>query len=269
MEARSKSMAVLRDYVRLMRLFYSVQLSQALKSPINFWTASLVQVAYYAAQFIFWIGIRSTNAGANWMSEADVYSFLITLSLVDNLYLFLVGRGSMIMMQKVTAQKLDSLLLWPRSTLGTLFWISPNWTYFPCAVLSVVAFFVLHFYAGSSAGVIVLHFLSCLIGVVVMNGISYLFRLTSFWSAGVTVLRNANPSYKIMVRPYDAFDTKVRLFLLTAFPALFITGVPSQIASGQFGFEWLAAGIMMSAVLWLFVAYVWRKGVVRYSVRNT
>lgn len=257
----------LLDYIRLLKVFYKLQLSQALKSPINFWTATLVQTAYYAAQIFFWVGIRSTNAGAQWMTESQLVSFLVTVCLVDNLYLFLFGRGSMILMQKVRTLTLDNLLLWPRSKLGTLLWISPNWTYLPCVVLSLIAFVWLH--TNSTLALAATHLAACIIGLLIMNGISFLFRMTTFWSSGVTLIRHANPSYKIMVRPFDAFETKMRIFLLTLFPALFITGVPAQIADGRLDNRWLVAGLLASVALWAVVCMVWRLGVSRYSRVST
>lgn len=256
---------MLRDYLRLLKTFHQVQLSMALKSPVNLWTSTLIQIVYYFAQWLFWLGIRSTDAGLKWLSQKELIAFLVTVALVDNVYLFLIGRGSMVLLQRIQSRTLEGFLLWPRSTLGTLVWVSPNWTYFPCVVLSLLAFFAYHIWQNSSLGLIAMHFAASMIGVFIMNGISFLFRMTGFWSLAFARIRHANPSYKIMVRPYNAFDPMVRLALLVVFPALFITGVPAEIASGRFGLIWLLAAIGALALLWIQVWFMWRKGLGRYG----
>jgi ABC-2 type transport system permease protein len=108
--------------------------------------------------------------------------------------------------------------------------------------------------------------LAATLGVIVLNLISFIYRLSSFWTAAIVQIRNSNPSFKIMVRPLDAFGGPLKLILMTVFPALFITGVPAQILTGQLNSLWLFGA--MAASLWLAIVLVWlwKYGLRRYGV---
>ena len=100
----------------------------------------------------------------------------------------------------------------------------------------------------------------------ILNGISFLYRLTVFWTAAIVAVRHSNPSFKVMVRPGDSFQGPVRLFLYTALPALFITAVPSEIFWQTKAAGWLVLSAVVCVVVWTTVALMWRAGVRRYSV---
>jgi ABC-2 type transport system permease protein len=141
----------------------------------------------------------------------------------------------------------------------------PNWSYLPCVLLSLIAAAVFYAHYGISFGMIVLHGVAVLLGMFVLDAISFIYRLTSFWTSSIVQVRNSNPSFKIMVRPLSAFGGKLRLFLLTIFPALFITGVPSSLLTRALAPFWLAACGIAAGILWAYVGVIWTVGSRRYG----
>jgi ABC-2 type transport system permease protein len=263
----AKWWAELQDLWDLTRAHYRASLLVYTKNPRAVWFSSAMQGFYYVAQFAFWLGIRSQPAGQALASEEQMLSFLITLSLVDNTYLFFLGPGSLRASDKIIRLELDSVLLQPRDALRMLAFLSPNFNFLPIAILSWVIFIVYGVTAHVPWDVQVVSFLASLIGVFILNSISFLFRLTSFWTRSIIQVRNANPSFKIMVRPYDSFSGAIRLVLLTVFPALFLTGVPAQILAGKFGFVWVFGAVAAAAASWFYVEKMWSAGVRSYARR--
>lgn len=263
--AREPAIARLKDWGGLLAAFYRVSFIEVTKSPANLWLSTGLQLFYYAAQALFWLGIRNTAAGRGFMSEPQLFGFLVTLGLVDNLYLCFVGPGSLYASAMITEGNLERHLLWPRSPLGVLIFCRPNLSYLPCVFLSLTAAaaFYLHYHVGPWR--IILHLAAVLCGVFVLNAISFIYRLTSFWTSSIVRVRNSNPSFKIMVRPLGAFEGKLKIFLMTLFPALYITAVPAGLLSPEMKPLWLAAGALGAGLLWFYVHLIWTAGVRRYG----
>lgn len=257
--------ARLKDRAELLGAFYRAAYIELTKSPSNVWISTAIQLFYYAAQLLFWLGVKDSAAGGRFISNADLHGFLITLGLVDNLYLCFLGPGSARAAASITEGALEPYLLWPRSPLAVMIFSRPNWSFLPCVLLSAAAAAVYYWTYGVGAGFIALHLAGVVCGVFVLNAISFIYRLTSFWTASIVQVRNSNPSFKIMVRPLGAFSGKLRLFLLTVFPALFITGVPAELLTGARAPLWLAAGVAAAGLLWAYVNLMWTVGVRRYG----
>lgn len=255
----------IKDHLRLLAAFYRASFIELTKSPKNMWLASASQLFYYVAQLLFWAGIANTGAGNDVVSDRRLLGFLVTLGLVDNFYLFLLGQGSSHAVGRITSGSLDALLLWPRPALAVLVFSRPSWSYLPCAAISlaVAGAYYLHF--GIGPGAAALHLAAVFCGIFVLNAISFMYRLTAFWTSSIIQVRYSNPSFKIMVRPLSAFSGSTKLFLMTIFPALFITGVPADVLSGATGPMGLCAGAGACLLLWSYVAIIWKIGIQRYG----
>jgi len=255
----------IEDHLRLLKVFYRASFRTASKSPLNLWIATFIQLFYYVAQIAFWVGVRSTPGGAQFISDSELIGFLLTVAVVDNAYLFALGAGSIHLAQRIQQLSLEPLLLMPRSTLGILLFSRPSFSYLPCLVWSVCALVAYHITAGTDFYIVVVHFIATLSGIFVLTGISYLHRLTVFWTDSIVNIRNSNPSFKILVRPPASFRGPVRFALMTIFPALFITGVPFEILSGSRSSVWMVGVLAAALLLWLYVGRVWKIGVKRYA----
>lgn len=258
-------LAALEDRARLLGAFYRASYIELTKSPSNLWIATAIQFFYYAAQLLFWLGVKNSAAGGSFISDERLHGFLVTLCLVDNLYCCFFGPGSAHAAASITEGALEPYLLWPRSPLGVMVFSRPNWSFLPCVVVSAAAAAAYYVVYGVEARYIALHLAAVLCGVLVLDAISFIYRLSSFWTASIIQVRNSNPSFKIMVRPLAAFNGKLRIFLLTIFPALFITGVPADLLSGSLAPLWLGAGVLAAGLLWAYVSLMWSAGVKRYG----
>lgn len=251
--------------LHLMPRFYRASFLTLTKSRSNLWLSSWMQIFFYIAQFLFWTGLQGHQ---NLLTGIDLYGFFVTMALIDNAYLAFFGPGSLLAQELILSRKLEQLILYPRSALMLLMFMRPNLHFLPCFVLSVAAFIVYVVMADVSFLTIGVFLLAALFGILTLNLISFLYRFTSFWTASIVQIRNANPSFKIMVRPLDAFYGPLRMILLTLFPALFITGVPAKMLAGEYSAYWLLWGSVAVCWLWLLVCLMWKRGLRRYGIRS-
>lgn len=259
--------AEMRDRWQLLCALYRAAYRQLTKSPSNLWISALVQVFYYLAQFGFWLGVRQTNAGQQFLSDAGLYGFLVTLGVVDNIYLLLFGSGSAMAEQRIATQTLEPLLTRPRSALRMLVWGYPNWSHLPATLVSIV-FLVWYYLANDIAtATIMIHLIAIALGIAIMNGISFLYRLSTFWTRAITQIRHSNPSYKIIIRPYAAFHGPIKFTLLTIFPALLITALPAELLTNGLPPAWLLYCAFMTVMVWAAVRWMWQQGLRRYGVK--
>lgn len=257
----------LRDFLQLYAAHLRARLSVVKKSPINLWFAMGVQGAYYVAQLLFWVGVRAAGADLGMLSDRDLFAFLVTLAVVDNAYLMFFGSGSPAMQTRIASATLEPILLQPRHPLLTFALLFMDLSHLPGLLLSLACWVAYLFAFAVPPGAAVLHAAAMLAGTAILTGISFIYRLSTFWTASIVAVRNSNPSYKIMVRPLAAFSGPLRVALLTAFPALFITGVPAEILTGRRAPFWLGLGVLAAIFVWCLAGGLWKLGVRRYQVR--
>jgi ABC-2 type transport system permease protein len=258
-------MDLLRDRLALLAAFYKASWTITLKSPLNVWIANLLRLVYYGAMFLFWFGVRSTEAGAEFMSQSEVYGFLITVGVVENAFLCFVGRGSLDLMHKISTLTLEPVLLWPRNAIACFALLRPNLIYLPIFVLFVIIQAVYYAMVRPDPQVIVIHLVAVTCGIFVLSGISFVYRLTAFWTDSIVRVRHSNPSFKILIRPASAFQGALRLVLMTIFPALFITGVPYELLVQEQPGTVVLLSILAALTVWGYVLLIWRIGVRRYA----
>lgn len=252
------------EYMKLIQEFYKAAYVVMTKSRSNLWLSCLMQMFFYIAQFLFWEGIGTHQT---LLSSKQVFGFFITMAIVDNAYLVFFGPGSILAQQLILGRGLEQILTLPRHPLFILTFAKPNLAFLPCLALSVLGAACYFYFFDASIFQIVIWIFSCILGIAVLNAISFIYRLSAFWTAAIVQVRNSNPSFKIMVRPFEAFHGKIRFVLLTIFPALFITGIPSEILNGTLPVLWFFGSIF--AVLWLYglLFLVWNYGVRRYMLK--
>lgn len=259
-------MGHVRDLYRLYVVHLLARLSVVKKSPVNLWFAAFVQAAYYAAQILFWAGVRAAGGDLGMLSDRDLFAFLVTLAVVDNAYLVFFGEGSHAMEERISSATLEPILLQPRHPLLSFALLFINVSHLPGLVISLASWgaYLVAFDVPPAAAVV--HGAAMVAGAAILSGISFIYRLSTFWTAAIVAVRSSNPSYKIMVRPLAAFRGPLRVVLLTAFPALFITGVPAEILTGARAPGWLALSVLAAIFVWCLAAVLWRRGVRRYQI---
>jgi ABC-2 type transport system permease protein len=258
-------MNTIMDKLALEYTFLWASYRSLLKSPLNIWLSTAMQFFYYVVQGLFWFGIASTEAGRKFITQKDLMCFLVTLAFVDNLYLFLLGGGSFKLMGLVSSNNLDPYLLWPRNPLLILTFSSPGVSFLPSLLISIVLLAVFYIHYHVPAIYILIHLASCIAGALILNGISFIHKMSVFWTNTVVNIKNSNPSFKIIVRPPQAFGYKLRFFLMFIFPALSIVGVPFEILSGSKSLMWFVFSLCATLMIWIYVFFMWKKGVTRYG----
>ncbi|MCC8375484.1 ABC-2 family transporter protein, partial [Photorhabdus bodei] len=194
-----------------------------------------------------------------------------TVCLVDNLYLFLFGRGSLLLVKKVKSLKLEPHLTLPINTEFLYVTTNIAFEHFLLSFLSLVLFFTVHIYFGTNILLVFLHFIMVLEGVLILTSITWIIRTTIFWTTSLVSIKNSNPCFKVLVRPEQSFHGVVRFILMFILPCLFITGVPASVVSGIMSMKWffiqtLVTLILILILILIFIAkLVFDIGVKRYS----
>ncbi|WP_161998264.1 ABC-2 family transporter protein [Silvanigrella paludirubra] len=243
-----------------------LNISFLMKSKSNFYFMFFLQIFYYVVQVIFWSGIFNISNSDFIKEPIKIYGFLVTLAFIDNFYLTFFGSGSLNMQNEIFKLSLDNYLIKPIHPLIYFIFFKPNLGYFPGFILSIIFLISYYYYFNINLFQIFIHILSMLTGVFILNAISFIYRISCFWTNCLVMIKNSNPSFKIMVRPLESFEGKLRLFLLFVFPALFITGVPSSILYNDIMKYWLLIGFIMNIWIWILVYFLWKKGVKRYLI---
>lgn len=259
----------------MVRLFYifinslKMNFSFLMKSKSNFYFMFFAQIFYYVAQIIFWTGIYNVSNIDFIKDPIKIFGFLVTLTFVDNFYLAFFGSGSINMQNSIFSLSLEPHLSRPLHPLIYFVFFRPNLGYFSGCIISLILLISYYFYFSILVIDIFYHIISMIIGIFILNGISFIYRLSCFWTNSIVLIKNSNPSFKIMVRPLNSFQGKLKFFLLFIFPALFITGIPASIVNNEIMKYWIIIGFFMNIWIWFLVYTLWLFGVKRYQIKTT
>ncbi len=240
-------------------------LSEAKKSPLNFWLSAFVNFSYYIAQAFFWYAILNSQSSGYILSDDFIIIFFTTVCLVDNFYLFLFGKGSLLLVKKVKSLKLEPHLTLPINTQFLYVATNIAFEHFLLSFLSLALFFTVHIYLGTNILLVFLHFIMALEGVLILTSITWIIRTTIFWTNSLVSIKNSNPCFKVLVRPEQSFHGVVRFILMFILPCLFITGVPASVASGIMSMKWFFIQTLVTLILIFIAKLVFDIGVKRYS----
>lgn len=243
-----------------------MNISFLLKSKSNFYFMFFTQVFYYIAQFVFWTGIYNVSSSDFIKDPEKILGFLVTLAFIDNFYLTFLGAGSVHMQNAIFSFSLEPYLVRPLHPLLYFIFFRPNVGYLSGCLLSVVFLASYYCYFSTPIVDICFHIFSMILGIFILNGISFIYRISCFWTNSIVMVKNSNPSFKIMVRPLNSFEGNLKLFLLFIFPALFITGVPAAMLNDEIMKHWILFAFLMNMWIWFLVFYLWNSGIKRYQV---
>ncbi|MEQ2015669.1 ABC-2 family transporter protein [Photorhabdus bodei] len=255
--------------LRVILIGFKSGLSEAKKSPLNLWLSAFVNFSYYIAQAFFWYAILNSQSSGYILSDGFIIIFFTTVCLVDNLYLFLFGRGSLLLVKKVKSLKLEPHLTLPINTQFLYVTTNIAFEHFLLSFLSLVLFFTVHIYFGTNILLVFLHFIMVLEGVLILTSITWIIRTTIFWTTSLVSIKNSNPCFKVLVRPEQSFHGVVRFILMFILPCLFITGVPASVVSGIMSMKWFFIQTLVTLILILILIFIAKLvfdiGVKRYS----
>ncbi|RYE59497.1 MAG: hypothetical protein EOP48_00715 [Sphingobacteriales bacterium] len=244
------------------------QITILTKSQINLWLSTLLQLVYFGVQYLFWNGISRVMGPSLATSDRAILAFLVTLAVVDNIYMCVFARGTLLVQSLIQQNSLEAILLKPISSFRFLLVYNIDLTTLPLALLSISGFIWYHLFVSQNILLLFIHTLALVNGIGILVGISYMYRLTTFWTLGLVSVRYSNPAFKIMVRPWDSFKGNLRIVLLTIFPALFITAIPTAITLGVLKAWFLIYGTIANALVWTAVFSLWNRGLRRYQVKE-
>ncbi|MDC9605283.1 ABC-2 family transporter protein [Xenorhabdus griffiniae] len=251
--------------LRVIYVGFKCGLSEAKKSPLNFWLSALVNFSYYIAQGFFWYAILNSQYLGRVLSSNFILIFFITVCLVDNFYLFLFGKGSFLLVKKVRSLKLEPHLTLPINTQFLYITTNIAFEHFLLSFLSLVLFFIVHIYLGTAVLLVFLHLIMSFEGVLILTSITWIIRSTIFWTASLVSIKNSNPCFKVLVRPEQSFHGAVRFVLMFILPCLFITGIPASVAGGVMSIKWFFIQSLVTLVLIFIAKFVFDIGIKRYS----
>ncbi|RZK69631.1 MAG: hypothetical protein EOO85_22175 [Pedobacter sp.] len=258
---------------RLILLWYfkenlKAQITILTKSQINLWLSTLMQLMYFLAQYMFWDGINRVAGSSIENSTSKILVFLVTLAVIDNLYMCLFARGTILLQSLIMQNSLEAILLKPINSFKFLLFHNIDLTCLPLATISLIALAWYHLIISASLLSFLVHSLAIFNGLGILVGISYIYRLSTFWTLGIVSVRYSNPAFKIMVRPWEAFHGNLKVILLTVFPALFITAIPAALTLGSVNSWFIFYGLMANVLVWAIVAHMWTRGLLRYQVKE-
>lgn len=257
----------MKNLIHLYLNSLKLNVSYLAKSKSNLTFMFLGQVVYYLAQLIFWSGVLNANNSQFTQSPINLYGFLVTFAFVDNFYLMFIGSGTLKVQPYILRGTLDTILVRPIHPVLYFSLFHPNLGHAAGMLISIIALIMYYIHFNISAAFIIVHLLAMILGAATLSGISFLFRISCFWTKSIVAIRNSNPSFKIMVRPFQSFNGGLKMFLLFAFPALFITGVPTELLTGGLPVYWLGIALIANIVLWSVVVMLWTIGVKRYCLK--
>ncbi|WP_086956497.1 ABC-2 family transporter protein [Xenorhabdus innexi] len=251
--------------LNLIIIGFKNSLSEAKKSPFNFWMAAFINFNFYVAQGFFWYAILGTQSVDYMLSRDFILIFFTTVCLVDNFYLFLFGRGSFLLTNKVKSLKLDPHLILPINTQFLYIATGIAFEHFLLSFLSLILFFAVHIYLETEAIYIILHLVMVFEGILVLTAITWIIRTTIFWTSALVSIKYSNPCFKVLVRPEQSFHGLIRIILMFVLPCLFITGVPASVANGIMSIKWFFIQTVVTLILIIIAKLVFDIGVRRYA----
>ncbi|WP_228865834.1 ABC-2 family transporter protein [Xenorhabdus sp. PB30.3] len=240
-------------------------LSEAKKSPFNFWMAAFINFNFYVAQGFFWYAILGSKSSDYILSNDFVLIFFTTVCLVDNFYLFLFGRGSFLLTNKVKSLRLDPHLILPINTQFLYVATGIAFEHFLLSFSSLILFFAVHIYLNTDVLYMFLHLIMVFEGVLVLTAITWIIRTSIFWTSALVSIKYSNPCFKVLVRPEQSFHGLIRIILMFVLPCLFITGVPASVANGIMSVKWFFIQSAITLILIILAKVFFDIGVRRYA----
>jgi ABC-2 type transport system permease protein len=255
-------------YIRLYANFLRFSISRALEFRLDFFFRVIMDGIYYATNIAFFkILFLHTGQLAGW-NESQVMIFVAGYLVLDGLQMTVFSNNLWLLPQLVNRGDLDYYLLRPVSPLFFLSLRDFAANSFLNLILagSVMAWAISNYSEPVTAMQVIFYFLFLLNGLVLY----YFFRLLSvlpvFWTGSGQGLDILFWHFtRFLERPDGIFNGTVRIVLTTVLPYCLMVSYPARIFF--YGLQWplIAHMLIVTGVLSLFVAWIWRLALKHYS----
>lgn len=255
-------------YLRLYAAFLRFSFSKALEFRLDFFFRVVMDVAFYAVELLFFTVLyRHTTYLGGWDLD-QIYVFVSGVFLVDALHMTFVANNLWWLPTYVNRGDLDYYLVRPVSSLFflSLREFAAN-SFLNLVIAGGFVVWALARYPGEVGvgGALVF------VGLLLLGAlVHYLFRMVFiipvFWLHSARGLDEISWSVaKLGERPHQIYAPWLRWTLLTVLPLAFTMSFPAHALFGGLDLGGLAHAVGVTAGLFLFVAWFWRRGLRAYA----
>ena len=256
-------------YFKIWLAFLRNTLSRDMEYKMNFIFEIFIDAIYYGSLFFFFkIIFQFTNSLGSFNEDA-VIIFLVTMYIVDSLYVFSLGGNVFNINEYVKSGDLDFILLKP---INSQFFISFRYVNMH-AVISVIILFTLlirltYVYHGNSLLLFnyIFYIPSLIFGIFIFYSFEFMIASLVFW------LRNfsyagwlAGELVKYSRRPDSIYKQWFRKALFSFFPMAMICSVPSRILIFGIDIKLLIWQFLIASIFLWITTIIWKKGLTRYE----
>ncbi len=246
--------------------FYNIKNAHALAK--SFWIGVISMVINNVTFFVIWYLFMKTTGPINGWTNTDVFAMLgvsmLIFGIVNSFF-----RGIVDIPQFVVKSSFDSILLSPVNTFLKVSGASFSVTAIGDLLMGL--FIVIYYTVTSNLSMyaLILFFIGIILGTITFLCVRLLCSLVVFFMYDGEAV--SNQLFELFLRPglYPGaiFPTKLRIFFMTAVPALLTSAVPIDIIKQQSILLVIVSLAITST--WLFFTYiVFRVAIRRYESGN-
>ncbi len=255
-------------YLRLYAYFVRFSFSKSMEFRLDFFFRIVMDCIYYAVNIGFYtVLFRHTSLIGNWNLD-QIYVFVGGVFVVDALMMTVISNNMWMFSTYINKGDLDYYLVRP---VSSLFFLSvrefaANSFLNLIIAISFWVWTIVH-YTGSWG------FLQLFVYVLLLINGTFLYYCTQmfgvlpiFWTQSsqgfVEIFMNF---HSFMERPHHIFDGWMRKVLVTILPYSLMTSFPAEVFFTGLNFELLLHVFLVTVGLFLFVLFIWNRGLKIYS----
>jgi len=260
--------ALVINYFKLWKTFFSNCLTRELEFKFNFLGNLFIDSSFYISQYFFFHIIFSYTNSLGVFKKDEVVIFLLVTYIADSIFNIFFGRNLYEINRSIVKGNLDFLLIKP---INHQFYISFRYV----GVTDIVQFIILSFILIRAYSIYVINiqwfnififFISLLCGVLIWYAVEFLLFSLAFWfrsfaSAGWL----SNNFIKFSRRPDSIFSGILRKTLMTFIPMAMICSIPTRFLIFSFDSKLFFLQICITIWFLYLTTVIWHKGSYHYE----
>lgn len=255
-------------YVRLYLYFLRFSFSKAMEFRVDFFFRVVMDIMFYIVQFLFFkIIYLHTPALGGW-SEEQMTLFIASYIFVDAFHMTFFANNTWWLPIYINRGDLDYYLTKP---VSSFFFIGFR-EFAANSMLNLILAFAIVIFALTNYPYPldffkIVAFLLLLINGAFLYFMTYVsFLLSVFWSGSPNGFRDIfYAAEKVFQRPDGIFTGYFRRFFLTILPFSIMASYPTRFLIEDFNIKIIVEILFASAFIYLFVYFIWKKGLRSYS----